>query len=224
MFLASAQERQKELTVDDIYGSAKFFPRGIRGVQWIQGGKAYSYLETDTSKKQTDVWTYDVKSGKKTRFLDASKLVLKEGGKPLAIQNYSWSPDESNVLFTGTLTARSMKSGGNFFLYDLTSSKFKQLTDTDEEQMNVKFSPSGAMIGFVRASNLFVMDLGSGKETQLTFDGAEHVAVVSNGHCGHPVLPGLGKEVAEANSAVQKRILGMKMEMYKVRLVHGVLK
>ncbi len=58
----------------------------------------------------------------------------------------------------------------------------------------------------------------------IEFDGAEHIAVVGNGHRRHPVLPGLGEQVAEADGAVQKRILGMKMEMYKVRLVHGFLK
>ena len=178
-----AQERTKELTIDDIFGSSKFFSRGIRGFQWIKEGAAYSYLETDTAKKQTDVWTVDVASGKKSKLVDASKLVLAGVSDSLArafrIQNYFWSPDEKKILFTGSLPARSMKTGGNFFLYDLGAETFKQLTDTDAEQMNVKFSPDSRMIGFVRKENIVVLDLETGKETQLTFDGAEHVL---NGH------------------------------------------
>jgi dipeptidyl-peptidase-4 len=68
-----------------------------------------------------------------------------------------------------------MKSGGNFFLYDVERKKFSQLTDSDEEQMNVKFSPDGSRVGFVRADNLYVYDLATGTETQLTSDGGNHI-------------------------------------------------
>jgi dipeptidyl-peptidase-4 len=173
------QERTKEFTVEDIFGTQKFSAKSIRGFQWIKEGKAYSYLETDTAKKQTDIWKYDVATGNKTKLVDASKLVLKEDEKPFRIQNYIWSPDEKNLLFTGTVTARSLKSGGNFFLYNLAAEKFRQLTEVDEQQVNVKFSPNGKTIGFVRENNIFILDIESGKEAQLTFDGAEHVL---NGH------------------------------------------
>lgn len=198
LFLLNAfpQERTKEFTVEDIFGTTKFASKSIRGFQWIKEGKAYSYLETDTAKKQTDVWMYDVETGSKTKLVDAAKLRLKEddspdsvvrAGKPFTIQNYVWSPEGKNILFTGTLPARALKSGGNFFLYNLEKKSFKQLTppesrrtgDTEEAQLNVKFSPDGKSIGFVRANNIFVLDIASGKETQLTFDGAEHVL---NGH------------------------------------------
>jgi dipeptidyl-peptidase 4 len=169
-----AQQRSKEFTLEDIF-SGKFSSKSVRGFQWIEGGEAYSYLETDTAKKQTDLWSYDVSTGKKKKIVDAAKLVLKEGDKPFAIQNYFWSPDEKQLLFTGSLMARSQKTGGNFYLYDLRMEAFKQLTETDQEQMNAKFSQDGSMIGFVRANNIFVLNLSDGKETQLTFDGAEHV-------------------------------------------------
>ncbi len=177
--VAVTQERTKEFSLEDIYNSGKFSTKSVRGVQWMKGGRAYSFLETDTSKKQTDVWTYDVATGNKSKLVDAAKLVLKDGDKRFRIQNYVWSPDESKMLFTGTLVARAVKAGGNFFLYDVRTGKFKQLTNTEQEQMNAKFSPDSKMIGFVRANNIFVLDVESDKESQLTFDGAEHVL---NGH------------------------------------------
>lgn len=171
--------KAKEFTIEDIFVSGKFTPKSIRGIQWIKGGKAYTYLETDTAKKQTDIWMYEVATGKKTKLVDAGKLILKEGEKPFAITHYIWSPDEKNILFTGTLPARALKTGGNFFLYNLETEKFKQLTNTEKKQLNVKFSPDGKMLGFVRDNNIYVLDLESGKETQLSWDGSEHVL---NGH------------------------------------------
>src|SRR5690349_12315322 len=56
----------KEFTLEDAASGGRFGSRGIRGFQWIEEGKAWSYLETDTVKKQTDIHRYDVRSGKKT--------------------------------------------------------------------------------------------------------------------------------------------------------------
>jgi dipeptidyl-peptidase-4 len=176
---SSSPGKTKEFTIEDVFVKGKFSPKGIRGFQWIEDGKAFSYLETDTAAKLTDLWRYDVASGKRTKLVNANALVLKEGEKPFSIQNYTWSPDGRTILFTGTLTARSLKTGGNFFLYDLGKKKFRQLTNSAEEQLNVRFSPDGSMIGFVRGNNLFLHRLDDDTETQLTSDGGEHVF---NGH------------------------------------------
>ena len=174
-----AQERTKEFTLEDLFVGSKFSGKGISGFRWYDGGKSFTYLETDTSSQLNDIWKCDVSSGVRSKIVRAADLVVKKGAAPFSIGNYAWSPDEKSILFTGTLTARRMKSGGNFFLYDLSRKTFKQLTQTDLEQMNIKFSPDGKSIGFVRADNLFTIDLEDGRETQLTFDGAKHVF---NGH------------------------------------------
>ena len=110
---AEAQQRTKEFTIDDIFLGGKFASKSIRGFRWIQQGKAYSYLETDTSKKRTSLWKCDGASGRKTMVVDAAKLLVKGGEEPLTIQNYFWSPHETAILITGSLAARAMKTGGN---------------------------------------------------------------------------------------------------------------
>ena len=177
--VAPARQKTKELTIDDVFLSGKFTPRGIRGFQWMNKGQTYSFLETDTSTKTINIWSADVASGKRSKIVDASRLVLKEGDAPFAIQNYIWSPDGKMVLLTGSLPARAMKSGGNIFLYDIEKGTFKQLTNSEHEQMNFKFSPNGRMIGFVRSNDIYVLNLENNEETRLTFDGAEHLL---NGH------------------------------------------
>jgi hypothetical protein len=44
--------------------------------------------------------------------------------------------------------------------------------------------------------------------------------VVGCGHGRHSELRGLGDQVCEADGAVQQGILGMKMQMYEIRLLH----
>src|SRR5260370_20064103 len=45
------------------------------------------------------------------------------------------APDGRKILFTGTLTARSLKTGGNFFLYDLGSKKFRQRSEEHTSEL-----------------------------------------------------------------------------------------
>lgn len=171
--LLHSQLRYKELTLEDIFTSTKFSIKTLRGVNWLKSGDAFLYLQTDTIKKQTDIWKFDVRTKKGKIFIDASEL--DKSNTPFRIQNYILAPDETKILFTGTLPARTIKSGGNIFLYELKTKSFKQLTDTEAEQVNIKFSNDGKLVGFVRDNNIFVIELESGKEKQLTFDGNDNI-------------------------------------------------
>ncbi len=175
IFTLFSQERGKELTLDDIFNSTKFAQKSLRSINWMNDGKAFLFLQTDTAKKQTDIWKYDVVTGQRSLFVDASKLVLSDSDKAFKISNYILSPDNKKILFTGVLPARAIKSGGNFYIYDLQTKVFQQLTDTIGEQLNIKFSPNGKMIGFVRENNIFIIDIETKVETQLTFDGEKHI-------------------------------------------------
>jgi len=54
-------------------------------------------------------------------------------------------------------------------------------------------------------------------------DGTVHVAVVGDGHGGHPEFLGLFEEVAEADGAVQEAVLGVEVEMDEIDVLHDVL-
>ncbi|HYP49356.1 MAG TPA: S9 family peptidase, partial [Pyrinomonadaceae bacterium] len=52
----------------------------------------------------------------------------------------------------------------------------RRLTNTPQaEEMEADFSPDDRMISFVRGMNLFVVDVATGRETQLTRDGGEKI-------------------------------------------------
>jgi dipeptidyl-peptidase-4 len=165
----------RELTLRDIFSSNKFRGKSLGEIHWMNDGKRFSYLDFDTVSKSRSIWLYSVKTKSRLLFLNGSELREEASDSGFSISNYIWSPNEDKILFTGIVPARTLESGGNFYLYDLASKKFSQITNSNEEQKNVAFSPDGKMIGFVRANNLFVMDLATKKETQLTFDGAEHI-------------------------------------------------
>lgn len=173
-----AQTNSKKLTLEDIWGSQKFFGQSLRMVKWLDGGNKFSYLETDFQKRSTNIAIYDIKNKTKSVLLSSDELKLADSDSKFMIMNYEFSPDENYILFTGLLPARSIKSGGNIYLYNLKTKEFFQV-ETGEAVMNVKFSPDSKKLGYVKNDNLFVYDISTRTEKQLTFDGN---GVIINGH------------------------------------------
>ncbi len=173
-----AQINQKRFTLDEIWGSSKFFGQSLRLVKWIDNGHKFTYLETDTQKRTTNIVVYNVKNKTKSVLLSSDELKLPGTDSKFSIMNYEFSPDENYILFTGLLPARSIKSGGNIFLFNLKTKEFFRV-ETGEDVMNVKFSPDSKKLGYVKNDNLFIYDLSTHTEKQLTFDGN---GVVINGH------------------------------------------
>ena len=44
--------------------------------------------------------------------------------------------------------------------------------ETDEFETDIKFSPKGNYVSFIRNQNIFVLNIKNGEETQLTKDGS----------------------------------------------------
>ncbi len=170
-----AQQPVKEWTIDDIFASQKSSFKSMPAIQWCDGGKKFSYLEVDTTTKQRNLHTYTVATGKREMVMDASMLVMKAGEKSMRIGSYEWSADGKSILVTGTLPARRTKTGGAFGVFNVGLKEFRVLSDTSVEQAIIHFSPDGKKIGFVRSNNLWVLDVATGKEHQLTFDGSENI-------------------------------------------------
>jgi len=61
----------------------------------------------------------------------------------------------------------------DLFLLDLAESRFERLTRTPEVEQAARFSPDGRRVAFVRANDLFVLELDPRSERRLTHDGAD---------------------------------------------------
>src|SRR5690606_27369536 len=85
------------------------------------------------------------------------------------IVDYQWSPDSQRLLFP---------LGGELYLYDLSKTggdAVRKLTAGGGFATDPKLSPKGGYVSFVRARDLWVIDLASGAENRLTHDGSEVV-------------------------------------------------
>ncbi len=79
---------------------------------------------------------------------------------------YKFSNDGSALLFP---------LNGDIYYYNLANKNAKRLTETDEFETDIKFSPKGNYVSFIRNQNIFVLNIKNGEETQLTKDGSEAI-------------------------------------------------
>ncbi len=188
MLATSTAAHAEKLTLEAITGSAPLSGPTLMKPKVAPDGSRVTFLRgKDADRNQLDLWEYDIASGQ-TRVLVDSKVVM-PGEETLSdeekarrerqriaalsgIVDYQWAPDARRLLFP---------LGGELYLYDLDRSgreAVRQLTHGEGFATDAKLSPKGGFVSFVRGRNLWVIELASGRQLQLTDDGS---ATIGNG-------------------------------------------
>ncbi len=162
-------QTKKEYTLEDIFKKGTFSTRSVRGLRSMQDGKTYVSIETDEQSKLRYVAKNNFSDGKlNTVLYRESDLIFKGDTLPVSTD---FSDDETKVLIAvdqEALYRRSFKA--NYFVFDLKTKKISQVSENGK-QLFASFSPDGTKVAFVRDNNLFIKDLLTGSETQITRDG-----------------------------------------------------
>jgi dipeptidyl-peptidase 4 len=169
-----AQERRASLTLEDIYSNGKYHENGFGPVRWMKDNEGYSTLETNTQYGGKDILRYDAKTGKSEVIVSAKQLIPVNETKPLLIANYEWSDDDSKLLiFTNTRRVWRYNTRGDYWVLTLKTGKLQQLGKSVERttMMFAKFSPDGSRVAYVSKQNIYVEDLSTGINKQITHDG-----------------------------------------------------
>jgi dipeptidyl-peptidase-4 len=159
---------QKSITIEDIWSKYAFYAQSAGGFNVMKDGLHYTDLEPEGNFN--NIVKYDLKSGKKITVI-VKGADVKVGDKTIDVSGYSFSPDESKLLFSVDAEGIYRRSSTeNNYVYDLKTGKTSELS-TNGKQMFATFSPNGNKVAFVRGNNLFIKDLISGEEKQITTDG-----------------------------------------------------
>ena len=183
--LATTPVHAAKLTLEAITGTSPLSGPTLMKPQVSPDGARVTFLRgKDSDRNRLDLWEYDVASGQ-TRVLVDSSVVL-PGTETLSdeekarrerqriaaysgIVDYQWAPDGRALLFP---------LGGELYFQDLDRSgadAVRKLTAGGGFATDPRISPKGGFASFIRGRNLWVIDLASGKEVQLTFDGSDTI-------------------------------------------------
>ena len=175
----SVKAQLQQLTLDDIWYSNKFYGNTVDDLRFLKDGIHYAVIE-DSYNNTISIIEYDCQSGKAVDTL-LKNTWLKAVKKPFNFTSYTFSDDESKILIpynTESIYRRSSIS--NYLVYDIKSKTTYPISPNSKEE-NARFSPDGNKVAFVRDNNIFIEDILTGKETQVTTDGKRNFII--NGLC-----------------------------------------
>ena len=161
-----SQPGTKKITLDDIFKNRKFASRGISGLNSMKDGEHYYQLKKDS------INVYEYTTGNLTKTLVTSEDLIPAGDTaPISMGSFSFSMDEKKILFsTDEEPIYRHSSKANYYNYEIAGKKLSLLSKAGKQRL-ATFSPDGTKIAFVRDNNIFMVDLMTGKEKQVTKDG-----------------------------------------------------
>ena len=166
-----AQTAHKDLTVEAIFGSGALQGTQLGAPAWSPDGSLLSFFRLGPQGTELAAW--NAASGETRVLVSTSQLEEMKAGGPQRVSNatglgrhpappYFWSPRGDAILFV---------SGGNLYLFDLHAEKSRRVLASDEDVSDVKFSPDGHWVSYLRGHNVWAVDLAAGTEKQLTHGG-----------------------------------------------------
>src|ERR1700736_4681526 len=164
----------RELTIENIFDPkhrVSFAGAPQSGFVWLDD-KTFTWPRTNDKNEVIEQAVLDTQTGTKRTLFDAAKLqsaarkiagVTEEEAKRLSQQrNWNFSPNKKGVVLT---------VGDDLYLYTFDSDSLTRLTSTPGEEQEASFRPVGRFIALFRNNNLYVVDVASQRERQLTTDG-----------------------------------------------------
>lgn len=133
---------------------------------WTPDGSGFFVAE------ENDLIKYDLKASSRSVVVGADDL--QANGKTLSIRSFYLSPDGTTLLvYTNSSKVWRLDTRGDYWTLNLQTKQLRQLGSRlpASSLMFAKFSPDSKRVAYVSASNLYVEDIASGTQTQLTSDG-----------------------------------------------------
>ena len=167
------------LTVDRIFGSEEFQTARLGPFVWSQRGAGYFTLEAPPpgpgDHAGRDLVRHHLADGRKEVVVPASAFLPRGANKPLTVESFAFSADESHLLiFTNSQRVWRRNTRGDYWVLDVATRALRQLGGDvpPASLMFAQFSPDRTRVAYVRANNLYVQDLRDLRVTALTTDGS----------------------------------------------------
>ena len=172
LLVTAAEAQKKPVTLRDVFTNAAFSPPRMVNLQWMQDGAHYTYVKTDRESGARSIMRVDARSSDESVLIDIAALKLPEN----KFQAYRWENNERFMVIT--IEERNIwrrSTIGEYAVYDVEQKKLIPVPKHEDGVMNVKVSSDGNWVGYVYADNIWIMDLATGTERQLTSDARESV-------------------------------------------------
>jgi dipeptidyl aminopeptidase/acylaminoacyl peptidase len=161
----------KPINLDTLFRNPpNFAGNPVSGITWLEDGEHFLQV------KDNRLWKVTAATGRAEPFIDVEKLRKSLSALP------ALKPEDAARLAGGpgyrlnpARTAAMFTHGDELYYAKLDGNPAVRLTKTPGPKEQATFSPDGRHVAFVRAGNLYVVDVQSQAERQLTTDGGDKI-------------------------------------------------
>lgn len=175
--MLSAPLHANELTIERIFDSPSLDGSAPNNLKVSPDGERVTFLKgKERDFDQLDLWEYHIATGQTRLLFDSDALGAGDVElsdeekarrermrlKGTGIVSYQWSQDGKALLFP---------IGGDVYFYRIGEEGAQRLLNTDTFETDIKLSPKGNYISFIREQNLYIKHIASGEEKAITTEG-----------------------------------------------------
>lgn len=174
----------EKITIDRIHSSPSLQGFTAKSLKFSPDGSRITYLQGKIEDHNTyDLWEYHIATKKHQLLVDAQSIF--NGLQNLSAEEKS-RRERQRVYGEGILEYHFSHDGkallfplnGDVYYYLISSKQSKRLTSTIAFETDLKFSPQNHFVSYIREKNLYIYNLKTGSEQQLTKNGT---GVIKNG-------------------------------------------
>lgn len=168
LLLFTSAFAQQKITVEAIY-TGQFQPKGMVELQSMNNTNQYTVLNFDQASQSLQIDLFDFATLKKVATLIDTKNQTKLSN---GIDSYSFSADEKMILMANNSNSIYRYSfTADYFLYNLETAALTKILDQVQEPT---FSPDGKKIAYIKENNIYIYDIISKTNSQITTDGKKN--------------------------------------------------
>ncbi len=172
-FTHSLTAQKKDISLEDVWQKGTFREKTAASFHPWHDGIHYVQYVNEEKESNNGFWLFDFASGKKVKQIvtgDELKNAFNDNA-PGSADDVEWNDNGTRFMIaTNVKPIYRHSSVAEYQVYDIASKKTIPVSSNGAQQ-EATFSPDGNAVGFVRDNNLFIKDLQSGKETQISTDG-----------------------------------------------------
>ncbi len=147
--------------------------QGPQNITWIDGGDRFSYMEYSFESSGNEIWAVDPVTNEEELIFRTSDHTYPDSEDPFHFRSFQWSDDFQYLVFQTDFRPVYRYSGiADYYKYSLESETFEQIAS---DAFTAELSPDGQKVAYHKGGEMFVFDLNSGEEKQLTFDSRDHL-------------------------------------------------
>ncbi|MEZ7837821.1 MAG: dipeptidyl-peptidase-4 [Flavobacteriales bacterium] len=159
----SSFAQEKTIELEDIWASRIFSPEWVWGLNSMNDGVHYSSMNYGNGNVYVTEYSYETGDS-------VSTIIDSKNFEDINFDDYSFSKNEQKVLLpTATESIYRHSTRSKYYIYDRETRNALELS-TGKQRL-AQFSPDATKVAFVRENNIFIKDLKSDLETQVTTDG-----------------------------------------------------